>query len=153
MWIPEFLPSSELIKLYSLASVFICPSIYEPFGLINIEAMACATPVVGAAVGGIPEIVVDGQTGFWSRLRPKRSDPEPKDPEGYSRSLAESINRLLDAPGLAREMGKRGRRRVEEIFSWKCVASRPWNSTGMLIDEENAADRIKIKKNKTALQD
>lgn len=123
VWIPEFLPISEVIKLYSLASVFICPSVYEPFGLINIEAMACGTPVVGAAVGGIPEIVIEGETGLLVPFEAQsKTDPEPKDPEAYSRSLAESINRLLDAPDLAREMGKRGRRRTEEIFSWKSVA-------------------------------
>ncbi len=123
VWIPEFLPEHEVKKLYSLASVFVCPSIYEPFGLINIEAMACGAPVVGAAVGGIPEIVVDGRTGLLVSFTPKsNSDPEPRDPEAYSKSLAEAINRLLDAPQLAREMGQRGRRRVEEIFSWESIA-------------------------------
>jgi len=123
VWIPEFLPISEVVKLYSLASVFVCPSIYEPFGLINIEAMACGTPVVGAAVGGIPEIVVDGETGLLVEFEPRsETDPEPKDREAYSKRLAESINRLLDAPDIAREMGERGRARVEEIFSWRSVA-------------------------------
>jgi starch synthase len=123
VWIPEFLPEGQIKKLYSLASVFVCPSIYEPFGLINIEAMACGAPVVGAAVGGIPEIVVDGQTGLLVPFAPKsKADPEPRDPAAYSKSLAEAINRLLDAPKLAREMGKRGRRRVEELFSWESIA-------------------------------
>ena len=123
VWIPEFLPKSEIIKLYSLASVFVCPSVYEPFGLINVEAMACGTPVVGSAVGGIPEIVIDGQTGLLVRFDPKsETDPEPKVPEAFSRSLAESINRLLDEPEIAREMGKRGHRRAKEVFSWKSVA-------------------------------
>ncbi len=123
VWIPEFLPVSELIKLYSLTSVFVCPSVYEPFGLINVEAMACGTPVVGAAVGGIPEIVVEGETGLLVRFEPKSgTDPEPKYPEEYSKSLAFSINRLLNDSDLARKMGERGRRRAEEIFGWKSVA-------------------------------
>jgi len=136
VWIPEFLSISEVIKLYSLASVFICPSVYEPFGLINIEAMACGTSVVGAAVGGIPEIVIEGETGLLVRFEPQsETDPEPRDPEAYSKSLAESINRLLDAPDLAREMGKRGRRRTEEIFSWKSVARQTIEFYKDLIEE------------------
>lgn len=122
-WIPEFLPKEEMIALYSQAAVFVCPSIYEPFGLINIEAMACATPVVGSAVGGIPEIIVNGETGLLVPFEPLGAeDPEPKRPAAFSRDLADAINRLLASPQLAREMGRRGRKRVEDVFSWKSVA-------------------------------
>ncbi|MEM5787399.1 MAG: glycosyltransferase, partial [Syntrophobacteraceae bacterium] len=122
-WIPEFLTRREVMTLYSMASVFVCPSVYEPFGLINVEAMACATPVVGSAVGGIPEIIVDGETGLLVPLRPKApNDPEPLDPELFARDLAGAVNQLLDKPELARQMGMRGRKRVEEVFSWKSVA-------------------------------
>ncbi len=123
-WIPEFLPPKEIISLYSLASVFVCPSIYEPFGLINIEAMACATPVVASAVGGIPEIVVDGQTGLLVPFDPAGPEnPEPKDPDGFSARLAAAVNRVLASRDFARELGKRGRMRVEERFSWKSIAA------------------------------
>lgn len=122
-WIPEFLTRREVMTLYSMASVFVCPSVYEPFGLINVEAMACATPVVGSAVGGIPEIIVDGETGLLVPLRPKApNDPEPLEPELFARDLAGAVNQLLDKPELARQMGMRGRKRVEEVFSWKSVA-------------------------------
>jgi starch synthase len=142
VWIPEFLSISEVIKLYSLASVFVCPSIYEPFGLINIEAMACGTPVVGAAIGGIPEIVVEGETGLLVRFEARsETDPEPIDPKAYSKSLAESINRLLDAPDLAREMGKRGRRRVEEVFSWRSVAKQTIDFYKDLIDRQRSLSK------------
>jgi alpha-maltose-1-phosphate synthase len=123
IWIPEFLNKKEIISLYSLASVFVCPSVYEPFGLINIEAMACGIPVVGSAVGGIPEIVVDGETGFLVPFEPiGRGNPEPRDPERFAEDLAEAVNKLLASPGLAGEMGRRGRQRVEEVFSWKSIA-------------------------------
>jgi len=122
-WIPDFLPKEEVICLYSMASVFVCPSIYEPFGLINIEAMACSTPVIGSAVGGISEIIVDGETGLLVPFDPMGTDnSEPKDPEKFARDLADAVNRLIASPERAREMGGRGRKRVEEIFSWKSIA-------------------------------
>src|SRR5205823_716799 len=96
VWIPEMLPREDLICLYSHAAVFVCPSVYEPFGIINLEAMACETPVVAAAVGGIPEIVVDGETGLLIPFDQESNDsPEPRDPEGYSRALAAAVNTLL----------------------------------------------------------
>ncbi len=122
-WIPEFLPKKEIISLYSLASVFVCPSIYEPFGLINIEAMACATPVVGSAVGGIPEIVANGETGLLVSFDPVGPEnPEPKDPDGFARALADAANRVLASTDFARGLGRQGRVRVEELFSWKSIA-------------------------------
>jgi glycosyltransferase involved in cell wall biosynthesis len=100
-----------VVQLYSHAVGFACPSVYEPFGLINLEAMACETPVVASAVGGILEVVEDGTTGYLV-------------PPGRPDELAAALRRLLDDPGAARAMGKAGRRRVEERFSWAHVAAR-----------------------------
>jgi starch synthase len=110
-WINEMVPVDVVTQLYSHAAVFCCPSVYEPFGLINLEAMACETPVVASAVGGILEVVEDGKTGV---LVP------PADP----RALAAALNRVLGNPALGRSMGQAGRRRVEEQFSWASVAER-----------------------------
>lgn len=123
IWIPEFLPKKEIVSLYSMAFLFVCPSIYEPFGLINIEAMACGTAVVGSAVGGIPEIIVDGETGLLVPFEPVSAyDSEPRDPEGFSRDLADAVNKLLASPEQTRKMGLRGRERAREVFSWRSIA-------------------------------
>ena len=111
LWINEMVKLDVVTQLYSHAAVFCCPSVYEPFGLINLEAMACETAVVASAVGGILEVVVDGETGL---LVP------PAKPE----ALAEALRRVLDDPALARRMGAAGRRRVEAQFSWASVAER-----------------------------
>jgi alpha-maltose-1-phosphate synthase len=108
-WINTLLREDQYIELYTHARVFVCPSVYEPFGIINLEAMACHTPVVASAVGGIKEVVVPGVTG---ELVP------PADP----RALADAINQVLRDPNKAREMGLAGRRRVEEQFSWSSIA-------------------------------
>ena len=110
-WINAMVPVDQVVQLYSHAAVFVCPSVYEPFGLINLEAMACGTAVVASAVGGIVEVVDDGKTGIL--LPPAR--PE---------ALAAAIRRLLDDPAQARAMGQAGRRRVEDKFSWASVAER-----------------------------
>ena len=123
VWIPEFVPAGDLVHVYTHASVFVCPSIYEPFGIINLEAMACETPVVASAVGGIPEVIVSGETGVLVPFEPgSPDDPEPKDPERFSRNLAEAVNDLLRAPEILRQMGRKSRQRVEKFFSWKAVA-------------------------------
>jgi glycogen synthase len=123
IWIPEMLDRQTTIALYSHASVFCCPSIYEPFGIINLEAMACGTPVVGSDVGGIPEVVVDNETGYIVDVHLAEAPPhDPVDPEGFSRGLAEAIHRLTGDPGLARKMGDAGRQRVVEFFSWRSIA-------------------------------
>ncbi|MBI2216276.1 MAG: glycogen synthase [Candidatus Rokubacteria bacterium] len=111
LWIPAMVPVEEVVQLYSHAAVFVCPSVYEPFGLINLEAMACGTAVVASAVGGILEVVEDGTTGLL--VQPGRPD-----------DLAGAIRQLLDDPARARAMGQAGRRRVEEKFSWASVAQR-----------------------------
>ena len=122
IWIEKMLARSEAIQLYSHASVFCCPSVYEPFGIINLEAMACRAPVVASAIGGILEVVVDGETGY---LVPFEQDPVttfPSNPEKFSRDLAEKISVLLDDPEKAKRFGEAGRRRVEETFAWSAIA-------------------------------
>lgn len=124
-WIPQMLPREEIIALYAAAAVFVCPSVYEPFGIINLEAMACETAVVGSAVGGIPSIVVDGETGLLVPFEPRGPrDVEPRQPEQFSRDLASAINRLMRDETGRRTMGERGRRRVLDRYSWRAVAER-----------------------------
>ena len=125
VWIEEMLPKEEIIPLYSAAGLFICPSIYEPFGIINLEAMACGTPVVGSAVGGIPEVVVHGETGLLAPVEQMAATPfEPVDAEGFASDLAAAINGLMGDEKRRLAMGAASRRRVEERFSWEAVARR-----------------------------
>jgi starch synthase len=94
-WVEEMLPRPELVQLMSHAAVFVCPSIYEPFGLINVEAMSCAVPVVASAVGGIPEIVVDGETGFLVPYEPSGDAfGTPAHPDEFAAAIAERVNQL-----------------------------------------------------------
>jgi glycosyltransferase involved in cell wall biosynthesis len=111
IWINSLLQVEQYVELYSNARVFVCPSVYEPFGIINLESMACETPVVASAVGGILETVIDGETGLLV---------EPAKPE----KIAEAVNRLLDNPRMAKEFGKNGRKRVENFFSWTSIAEK-----------------------------
>lgn len=125
IWIADMLPREETIALYAGADVFVCPSVYEPFGIINLEAMACETAVVASAVGGIPGIVVDGETGVLVPLEARgATDFEPKDADRFSGDLAEAVNRLMDDEAMRRRMGEAGRRRVVERYSWRAVAER-----------------------------
>ncbi|CAN5776811.1 glycogen synthase [soil metagenome] len=125
VWIDAMLPRAEVVQILSHASVFVCPSVYEPFGLVNIEAMACEAPVVATRVGGIPEIVSNGETGLLVDLD-AGADPQgaPRDPAALARNLANAINRLLDDPAEARAMGTAGRARAEAAFSWSAIAQR-----------------------------
>ena len=124
IWIREMLPRPDVIQLYTHAAVFCCPSVYEPFGIINLEAMACETAVVASAVGGIPEVVVPGETGLLvdPGLLPGTFDPG--DPAAFAAGLADGINQLARDPGLRERFGKAGRRRVEDHFSWDAIAER-----------------------------
>jgi starch synthase len=125
IWIEEMIDRSAVIELYSHAAVFCCPSIYEPFGIINLEAMACGTAVVASAVGGIKEVVVDGETGFLVPLEQMSESPfEPLNPEKFSRDLAGKINQLMKDRQLREKFGKAGRKRVEEKFSWSTIAQK-----------------------------
>jgi starch synthase len=123
IWIQEMVDKQTACELYSRADVFCCPSIYEPFGIINLEAMACETAVVASAVGGIKEVVVDGETGFLVPLEQRKESPfEPLNPEKFSRDLAARINQLMKDPALREKFGRTGRKRVEEKFSWSRIA-------------------------------
>jgi glycosyltransferase involved in cell wall biosynthesis len=123
IWVQKMVPRQDVIQLYSHAAVFCCPSIYEPFGIINLEAMACGTPVVGSAVGGIPEVVVDGETGVLVPLEQQSSSPfEPLDPARFSGDLAAAINGLLQDQGRRERMARAGRERVERHFAWSAIA-------------------------------
>ncbi|MCA0930845.1 glycogen synthase [Lutimonas saemankumensis] len=123
IWIDVMLEKEEVIELYSHADVFCCPSIYEPFGIINIEAMACETAVVASAVGGIKEVVVDGETGILVSLEQQDVAPfEPVDPDKFSRDMAAGINKLINDKELARDMALKGRKRVEDYFDWIAIA-------------------------------
>ena len=117
VWIDHFIPREDLIHLHSHATVFVCPSVYEPFGLVILEAMACETAVVASSVGGIPEIVVDGETGFLVDLDPEKA-------EVFATALAVKIALLLEDPRRAQAMGEAGRRRVIERFGWPAIAAR-----------------------------
>ncbi len=123
IWIEEMVDVATKVALYAHAHVFCCPSIYEPFGIINLEAMACATPVVGANVGGIPEVVVHEETGLIVPLEQMDVSPfEPLSPEKYSADLADAINRIAGDSALREKMGAAGRKRVIEKFSWASIA-------------------------------
>jgi len=122
VWIEKMVTKLEAIELYSNCSVFCCPSVYEPFGIINLEAMACRAPVVASATGGILEVVVDGVTGY---LVPFEQDPVttfPSNPDRFARDLAEKISALLADPERAKRFGLAGRKRVEETFAWTAIA-------------------------------
>jgi starch synthase len=132
VWIESMLPRPEVIQVLTHASVFVCPSIYEPFGLVNLEAMACETAVVASAVGGIPEIVVDGETGY---LVPcdvgDGADPEAA--RRFAAGLAARVDELLADPALARRMGTAGRKRVIEHFSWRAIGERTAELYGRVV--------------------
>ncbi len=125
IWIQAMLPVEEKIAMYSHAEVFCCPSIYEPFGIINLEAMACETAVVASAVGGIKEVVVHNETGLLVPLDQQTESPfEALDPAGFAHDLAEGINSLMENPEKRRAMAEAGRRRAVERFSWTSIAQR-----------------------------
>ena len=125
IWINEMVDQQAASELYSHAAVFICPSIYEPFGIINLEAMACETAVVASAVGGIKEVVVDGETGFLVPLEQMKESPfEATNPEKFARDLAQRVNELMGNQQLRQRFGKAGRKRVEEHFSWSAIAEK-----------------------------
>ena len=123
VWIPEMVSREAVRQLYSHAAVFCCPSVYEPFGIINLEAMACETPVVASAVGGIPEVVVDGETGVLVPLE-LAAPMQPADAARFEHHLADAINALMADPARRRAMGEAGRRRAVESFGWDAIARR-----------------------------
>jgi glycosyltransferase involved in cell wall biosynthesis len=123
IWIDQMVDKSTVYELYTHAAVFCCPSIYEPFGIINLEAMACETAVVASAVGGIKEVVREGETGFLVPVEQMKASPfEPIDPARFSADLASRINQLMQDPELRTQMGRAGRKRAQEHFSWAAIA-------------------------------
>jgi alpha-maltose-1-phosphate synthase len=123
VWIDQMLPRRDLVQVLSHATVFCCPSIYEPFGIVNLEAMACGAAVVATATGGIPEVVEDGVTGLLVPFEPGPSG-DPVDPPAFAEELATRVNELVGDPERARAMGRAGRQRVLERFTWSAVAGR-----------------------------
>jgi alpha-maltose-1-phosphate synthase len=117
LWIPEMLPRADVIQLLSHARLFVCPSVYEPLGIVNLEAMACGTAVVASSVGGIPEVVADGTTGLLVPYAERH-------PERFEQALAEAMNRLVDDAEAADRLGAAGRERVAAEFAWEAVARR-----------------------------
>ena len=122
-WVDHVSRKDVLLQLYSHAAVFCCPSIYEPFGIINLEAMACETAVVASAVGGIKEVVVHGETGYLVPVKLQTEAPfEPVDAPRYSADLAARVNQLMADPALRRRFAAAGRQRVVDHFSWRAIA-------------------------------
>jgi starch synthase len=121
-WIAEMLPKRDVIQLLSHATVFACPSIYEPLGIVNLEAMACEAAVVATATGGIVEVVVDGETGLLVPFAPVPGSIDPADPDAFAAAIAERVNQLIADPERTRRMGKAGRERAVEQFAWPAIA-------------------------------
>jgi glycogen synthase len=140
VWIPKMLPRQETIALYSHATIFCCPSIYEPFGIINLEAMACGTAVVGSAVGGICEVVVEGETGLLVDPHLSAEPPhDPISPARFERGMAEAINRIANDPELCAQMGQAGRERVERHYSWRSIAQQTYDLYRRLRSQRNGS--------------
>ena len=123
VWIDEMVDKADVIELYSGAAIFCCPSIYEPFGIINLEAMACETPVVGSMVGGIPEVVVHEETGFLVPVAQQGESPfAPLQPAAYAKALARNVDRLMADPEMRERFAEAGRKRAVERFGWTSIA-------------------------------
>jgi starch synthase len=116
VWVQEMLPRADVRQVLSHATAFVCPSVYEPLGIVNLEAMACETAVVASDVGGIPEVVEHGRTGLLVHY-------DAHDPDGFEARLAEAMNRLVQQPDQAGEMGRAGRQRAVEEFGWDRIAA------------------------------
>ena len=124
VWVAEMVSRSDVIQILSHASVFVCPSVYEPLGIVNLEAMACEAPVVATRTGGIPEVVEDGVTGLLVPFEPKDDGSrEPVDPAGFAHGIAERVDELLGNPERAAALGRAGRVRAVEQFSWPAIAA------------------------------
>jgi len=135
IWIDKMVDEPTKVALYSHSSLFVCPSIYEPFGIINLEAMACEVPVVASAVGGIKEVVMPKETGALVPIAQQAESPfEPIDPPRFSKDLAAAVNHLMGDGELRKRMGKAGRKRAVEVFSWRTIATQTVNLYKRLLD-------------------
>jgi alpha-maltose-1-phosphate synthase len=137
-WIDQMLPKRDVIQLLSHATVFACPSIYEPLGIVNLEAMACEAAVVASATGGIVEVVVDGETGFLVALEQAAGSIDPVDPEAFAAAFAQRVNQLIADPELAEKMGRAGRRRSIERFSWPAIAEETVAAYGQVVSRSGS---------------
>ncbi len=142
VWIEQMVTKEEAIELYSHCAVFWCPSVYEPFGIINLEAMACRAPVVASAVGGILEVVVDGETGYLVPFEPDPKTTFPADSEQFAKDLAAPVTALLKDPAKAKQMGEAGRRRVEEKFAWGAIADQTIALYELLLKRKESAKSL-----------
>jgi alpha-maltose-1-phosphate synthase len=137
VWIDTAVPEADLVRLLTHAAVFVCPSIYEPMGIVNLEAMACGTPVVATATGGIPEVVLDGETGVLVPIEQVAGGSgAPVDPERFAVDLAARITEVLDDPKLANRLGNAGRRRAVAAFGWPAIAEQTLKLYQTVIDKE-----------------
>jgi starch synthase len=135
VWIEQMVTKEEAIQLYSHCAVFCCPSVYEPFGIINLEAMACGAPVVASATGGILEVVVDGETGCLVPFEPDSVTGFPVNADKFARDLAARIAELMADPARCKKFGQAGRKRVEAIFSWDAIAAQTVELYRGLVDQ------------------
>ncbi|MCM3554510.1 glycogen synthase [Janibacter melonis] len=134
VWIAEMLPRHEVVAVLTSGTVFVCPSVYEPLGIVNLEAMACGLPVVGTATGGIPEVVADGTTGWLVPIEQVQDGTgTPVDPDGFVRDLAAALTDAVSDPERARQRGEAGRRRAVEEFSWGSIAERTLEVYGSVL--------------------
>jgi len=141
VWIEKMVTKPEVIQLYSNCRVFCCPSVYEPFGIINLEAMACRAPVVASSTGGIKEVVVEGETGYLVAFEGEPVTGFPVDPDSFARDLAVRITMLLNDPEKCSRFGDAGRKRVEDVFSWTAIAQQTIALYKSLIDQRKAASK------------
>lgn len=141
VWIEKMVTKPEVIQLYSNCTVFCCPSIYEPFGIINLEAMACRAPVVASSTGGIKEVVVEGQTGYLVPFEADRITGFPVDPDAFAQDLAVRITMLLEDPEKCSRFGDAGRKRVEDLFSWTAIARQTTDLYRQLIEQRKPASK------------
>ena len=136
VWIEEMLPRPELIAVLAASDVFVCPSVYEPLGIVNLEAMAVGLPVVGSATGGIPDVIVDGETGLLVPIEQVQDGTgTPIDPARFEADLAERLTTLVTDTEAARTMGQAARRRVEEHFAWQAIAQRTMDVYNWVLDQ------------------